>query len=238
MHVSIAPEALFQIGPLTVTNSMLTAFLSSIIVGVTFVWAARRVTLKPAGGFAGGVEAVASAVIDQGEQVFGNRKDALYYFPLICTFFLFILVSNWVGLIPGFNTLQVGDVPVFRSVSADLNTTLALALISVILTQVYAVQKLGVVGNLKRYFSKNPAMNLLGLLEIVLELMRVISFSFRLFGNIFAGEVLLIVISSLLPVLGPTPFWGMELFVGAIQALVFAMLTMVFIAMATTPTEH
>src|SRR4051812_4228541 len=132
MHVSIAPEALFQIGPLTVTNSMLTAFLGSIALMVSLVLAARTMsfTVKPAGGFTGMVEAVIDTVIDQGEQVFGNRKDALYYFPLIATFFLYILANNWIGLIPGLSTININGTPVFRSVTADLNATIALALIS------------------------------------------------------------------------------------------------------------
>ena len=235
MHVSLAPEALFSWGPLTVTNSMLTTAISTVILIVALVWAARRVTLKPAGGFAGVYEAIISAVFDQAEQTFGSRELALRYFPLLATLFIFILMGNTLGLLPGFNTLELGGAPVFRSVTTDLNTTVALAIISVVLTQVYAIRTLGVVGNLRRYFSANPLMNTLGLLEIFLELTRLISFSFRLFGNIFAGEVMLIVISSLVPILGPSPFWGFELFIGFIQAFVFTMLTMVFIALAINP---
>lgn len=234
MHVSLAPETVFHLGPVAVTNSMLTAVITTLIIGGSVVLAARRLKLAPAGGFAGGIEVISEALLSQMEQVFGSRQQALRHFPLLATIFLFILGNNWIALIPGFNTIMAGDVPLFRAVTADLNAAIGLALVSVILTQVYAIQKLGVIGNLRRYFSKNPMMNIIGGLEVILELTRVISFSFRLFGNIFAGEVLLIVISALVPIIGPTPFWGLELFVGFIQALVFTMLTMVFIAMATS----
>jgi F-type H+-transporting ATPase subunit a len=238
MHVSLAPQALFSLGSVTVTNSMLTTAISSVLLIVALIWAARKVTLKPAAGFAGTYEAICSAVLDQAEQTFGSREIALRYFPLLATLFIFILLGNTLGLLPGFDTLELGGVPVFRSVTTDLNTTVALAVISVVLTQIYAIRKLGVIGNLHRYFSSSPLMNVLGLLEVFLELTRLISFSFRLFGNIFAGEVMLIVIGSLVPILGPSPFWGFELFIGFIQAFVFTMLTMVFIALAIDPIAH
>ena len=128
--------------------------------------------------------------------------------------------------------------PLFRAATADLNTTLALALISVSLTQFYGIRHLGL-----SYFKKfinlsNPINTFVGILEIISELAKIISFAFRLFGNIFAGEVLLAVISFLIPALAPLPFLGLEIFVGLIQALVFAMLTLVFINMATLSHDH
>lgn len=233
MHVSLAPEPIANIGSFVITNSMLTAVITTLLIGGGMVAVARRLKLHPAGGFAGGIEALIETLLNQMIQVFGTREKALKYFPLLAAMFLFILINNWFALLPGFNTITVGDVPLFRAVTADLSATIALALVSVVATQVYAIRELGVVGNLRRYFSSNPAMNILGVQELILESTRVVSFSFRLFGNIFAGEVLLIVISALLPLLGPTPFWGLEIFVGFIQALVFTMLTMVFIAMST-----
>jgi F-type H+-transporting ATPase subunit a len=238
MHVSLAPEALFNVGPITVTNSMLTAVITTLLIGGGLVWAAHQLKVKPAGGFAGIYEALADMVLGQAEQVLGSREKALQYFPFLATLFLFILGNNLLAQIPGFNVLTLNGEPVLRSVTADLNATTALALISVILTQIYAIRALGVVGNLKRYFHGNAMMKGVGVLEIFLEFTRVISFSFRLFGNIFAGEVLLIVISTLLPVLGPVPFWGLELFVAFIQAYVFTMLTMIFIGIGTTPIQE
>ncbi len=232
MHVSLAPEALFHVGPIAVTNSMLTALLTTLLVLGVLVVAARRLSLRPAGGVGGTTEAISEAVLGQAEAAYGSREAALKYFPLLATLFIFILVNNLIGLIPGFNTITWNGAPLLRPVTTDLNATIALALVSVVLTQVYAIRKLGAFKNIKRYFAHGF---LLGLLEIILELTRVISFSFRLFGNIFAGEVLLVVISALLPILGPSPFWAMEIFVAFIQALVFTMLTMAFIAMAIDP---
>jgi len=142
MHVSLAPEALFSLGSVTVTNTMLTTAISSVLLIVALVWAARKVTVKPADGFAGLYEAIISAVLAQAEQTFGSRELALKYFPLLATLFIFILLGNTLGLLPGFNTLELGGAPVFRSVTTDLNTTVALAIVSVVLTQIYAIRKL------------------------------------------------------------------------------------------------
>lgn len=132
--------------------------------------------------------------------------------------------------------------PIFRAATADLNTTLALAIISVFLTQYWGIKYLGL-SYFKKFFnfSDGPIFTFVGLLELVSEFAKIISFAFRLFGNIFAGEVLLVVIAALspkfLPIL-PLPFYGLEVFVGLIQALVFAMLSLVFINMATTSHDH
>lgn len=124
-------------------------------------------------------------------------------------------------------------IPLFRGATADLNTTLALAIISVFAIQYYGVATLGA-AYFKKFFNfSDPIMFGVGILEIVSEFSRIISFAFRLFGNIFAGEVLLTVIAFLMPLLAPLPFLGLELFVGFIQALVFSMLTAVFLNMAT-----
>jgi F-type H+-transporting ATPase subunit a len=207
------------------------------------IWVARRATANPAKGFGFVIESAVDIILGQMEGVLGSRQKAIKYFPLIATFFFFILFNNWIGLIPGFTHILIntpeGAVPLLRRTTSDLNTTIALALITVIMTQVYAIRELGVFGNLKRYFHGDAVMKAVGVMEIFLEMTRVLSFSFRLFGNIFAGEVLLIVISALVPILGPTPFLGLEIFVGFIQAYVFSVLTLVFISVATTPvSEH
>jgi F-type H+-transporting ATPase subunit a len=124
-------------------------------------------------------------------------------------------------------------VPLFRAATADLNTTLALAIFSIVLTQIFGFQHLKL-GYLKKFFNfSNPLMTFVGILELVSEFAKIVSFAFRLFGNVFAGEVLLAVMAFLVPVVVPMPFYGLELFVGFIQALVFAMLSLVFFNMAT-----
>lgn len=169
------------------------------------------------------------------------------FFPLIATFFFFILVANWMGLLPGVGSVGVYGmheghevlIPFLRGANADLNTTLALAIISVVATQYFGVRTLGL-----KYFSKfftfkgkavyeRPINAFVGILELISEFIKIVSFSFRLFGNIFAGEVLLIVMAFLAAFIASLPFMGLELFVGLVQALIFSMLSLVFFMMAT-----
>jgi len=129
-----------------------------------------------------------------------------------------------------------GQVPLLRSMNADVTMTLAIACISVIMTQIFGIAALGVFPYAGKFFVapwRDPIGCFIGILELIAEFAKVISFTFRLFGNIFAGEVLLVVISFLMPYVAPIPFLGLEIFVGFIQALVFCMLTLVFVKMAT-----
>lgn len=166
-------------------------------------------------------------------------------FPLIATLFIFILVGNYFGLLPGVGTIGIKEikeghealVPILRPPAADLNFTLALALISVILTHYFALTTIGLTSYLARYFSLNPIYLFVGALEIIAEFTKVISLSFRLFGNIFAGEALLTTISSIFAFFAPLPFMMLELLVGFVQATVFMMLTLVFIAILSEKHE-
>ncbi len=244
VQISLPPETVFHVGDFPVTNTILAGTIITVILAITLVWVARRTVEKPSKGFGFVVETVVEAILDQMTTVFESRELALKYFPLIATFFFFILANNWLGLIPGFTHITIatpeGDTELLRRTTSDLNTTIALALISFFVTMGIGYRRLGVGGTMKRYFHGGPAMWGIGLMEMILEFTRILSFSFRLFGNIFAGEVLLIVISALVPILGPTPFLGFELFVGAVQAFVFSILTLVFIKLAITPVtqEH
>ncbi len=130
-------------------------------------------------------------------------------------------------------------IPLFRAASADLNTTFALALVSFFLIQFYSFKYLGPVGYLQRFFSAlNPLAIIIGVLELVSELSKIISFSFRLFGNILAGEILLVIIAFLVPIAAAFPIFMFEIFVGIMQALVFTMLTAVFLGLATQKAHH
>ena len=166
-------------------------------------------------------------------------------FPLVATIFLFVIISNWMGLLPGFGSIGIWEtheghevfVPLLRSTFADINMTFALALISVTATQVFGFAMLGFKGYGGKFFINpfsDPIGCFVGILELFSEFSKMISFSFRLFGNVFAGEVLLLVISFLVPYIAPLPFYGLEIFVGFIQALVFSFLTLVFLNLATT----
>lgn len=196
-------------------------------------------------------EMVIETALDFFTEVLGSRKDAERTFPFVFTFFIFILISNWLGLVPGIGSIgfiehqvvngnaQEVFVPLLRSTYSDLNMTLALSLISVIATHILGIAAIGFFKHAGKYITfKSPLLFFIGILELVAEVAKVLSFSFRLFGNIFAGEVLLVVILSLVPYVAPIPFFALEIFVGFVQALVFSMLTLVFIKVAITEVEH
>lgn len=186
------------------------------------------------------------------DSVVGDRKKTRQFFPLVATIFIFLLVSNWMGILPGVGSITIEGIheghrvaiPVFRSMNADVNMTLAVAIISVTMTQVFGMAALGIFPYASKFFVppwRDPIGSFVGILELIAEFAKIISFTFRLFGNIFAGEVLLVVIAFLMPYVAPLPFLGLELFVGLVQALVFALLTLVFLTMATSahaPHEH
>lgn len=239
IHISLTAEPLFHLGPLTVTNSLLTSWVVVIALVSLAVKFSKRLSLVPSFGqmlFEVPIEALYNVT----KGVAGHR--AVSFFPYVATFFLFILLSNVSGLVPGVGTIGLKEhgalIPFFRAPTADLNTTLALALVSVGLVQYHGLKTFGTRYLSKFFTLKNPMLTFVGLLEFVSEIAKVVSFSFRLFGNIFAGEVLLVVTSSLIPIIVPIPFYGLELFVGLIQAVVFSMLTLVFLNMATEAAVH
>lgn len=237
MNISLAAEKIAGTG---VTNAVLTGIVGSLIILIVFLWLTRQVKSIPnkKQNFA---EWALEGILSLAESITGDRKSALKLLPLAATFFIFIIVNNWLGLIPGVGSIGFFEsnngsevfVPLFRGANADLNTTLALALVSVGATQYFGVAKLRL-KYFKKFINFSSAIGFfMGILEIISELAKIISFSFRLFGNVFAGEVLLAVITGLVPYVAPAPFYGLELFVGFIQALVFAMLSLVFFHVAT-----
>jgi F-type H+-transporting ATPase subunit a len=269
-HVSIAAEKLWDLGTLPVTNALLTSWV--VMAFFLILGLALRLTLNPKKP--GRLQNILELIVEGGfsviESVTGSAKQAKAFFGVIMTIFLFVLVNNWAGLLPGVgsvglvhaeeSTVEVEAVestehstesatehtesaaehapltPLFRATSADLSFTLTLALIAVLLTQYHGIRHLGFwhyAGKFIHNPFRSPVMFFVGILELVSEFAKVISFSFRLFGNVFAGEVLLAVVISLIPYIAPMPFYGLELFVGLIQAVVFAMLTLVFFKMAT-----
>lgn len=239
LHISLAAEEIMTIAGVSITNSIVTSLVGTLLILGLFAAAARATTLYPQSRGALAIESIVEALLDLIVNVTHSRQRAASFFPLLMTFFAFILVNNWLGLLPGVGSIVVHlpdgtTAPLFRGATADLNTTLALAVISVVTTHLYAIRELGLFRHLKKYISLNPILLFVGLLEFIAEFSKMISFSFRLFGNIFAGEVLLVVISYLLPALAPLPFFFLELFVGLVQALVFTMLTLVFLEIAVS----
>jgi len=234
--VALAPEILFHIGPLPITNTLVETFIvdALIITGVVYL---NKHLKKIPGLFQNILEIAIDGLYGLTETVSG--KNAMKIFPWFMSFFVFILLSNWLGLFPGFGTIGINRgeefVPILRSAASDINTTLAFALIATVATHVLAVRSVGIKGHLARYFSLNPILLFVGLLEILSIFTNIISLSFRLFGNIFAGDVVLTTISGMFAFFLPLPFMALEMIVGLVQALVFAMLTMAFMSILMTP---
>jgi F-type H+-transporting ATPase subunit a len=187
-------------------------------------------------------EVVLEGALGLMDTVLGDRKKSEKYLPIVLTIFLFVLFSNWFGLVPGVGSIMVGHgadaVPLLRSPASDLNFTLALALIAVTMVNVFGVAAMGIGERISVFFNfSSPLKFFVGILELISEFARIISFTFRLFGNVFAGEVLLAIMALLVPYLVPLPFMFLEIFVGFIQAFIFGMLTLVFVALAVTPHE-
>jgi F-type H+-transporting ATPase subunit a len=234
LHISISAEPIFYLGELGFTSSMLVSLLSTVFLSlVAFAFYQKRNTDSK---FVLFVETIIEALYGFTQSIAPHQ--ARKFFSLFATIFLFVITASWAGLFPGVETIFVNNghefVPLLRGGTADLNITLGTAIFAVIMVQVFGYQSLGI-----KYFKKfinfsNPINFFVGFLELISEFAKIMSFSFRLFGNIFAGEVLLAVIAFLLPVFGPLPFIGLEIFVGFIQALVFATLTLVFVNIATS----
>lgn len=240
MNISLAAEPLFHLGTFPVTNTLLMAWLVIAALLVLVLVARRRLLLVPV-GIGNAVEVVVEEIYNLVDSVTQDRRKSVRFLPIVGTIFLFVILSNWIELVPGLGTIGLREtheghsvlVPFIRSASADLNVTLAVAVFSVIVTQVVGIREIGARLHLAKFFTlRSPITFFVGILEFVSELAKIISFSFRLFGNIFAGEVLLIVVTTLVPYIVPLPFLLLEIFVGFVQALVFSMLTLVNLNMA------
>ncbi|PID52787.1 MAG: ATP synthase F0 subunit A [Candidatus Moraniibacteriota bacterium] len=245
VEISLVPEVITVIGGFPITNTFLMTIVVSIMIIVGSIIFSKRNNMVPR-GFQNLVESVLEALFGLVDSVTGNREQSRKFFPIVATIFIFVIFSNWIGLLPGMGTVGVNQihhgenilVSFIRSPSADLNVTLMLALVSVIAAQIMGIRAIGFKHYVGKFFVsplKKPygIGTFVGILELISEFAKIISFSFRLFGNVFAGEVLLLVILSLAAVFVPLPFLILEVFIGMIQALVFAMLTLVFFKMAT-----
>ncbi|MFH0928409.1 MAG: FoF1 ATP synthase subunit a [bacterium] len=261
----IAAETIFHLGPVPVTNSMVNAWIVSAVLIVVAILVSRKVSLKPRGlqNFA---EAVIEFLLKQAEGVTGSYEAAKKFLPLAGTIFLFILMNNWLGLFPGTGSIGIFElvhgktelVPVLRSAGSDLNLTVAIAIISVVTTNILGIMAVGFFAYANKFIKITPFLALarkrsigdfaiglfvalvefmVGIIEIVSEVAKLLSLSLRLFGNIFAGEVLMVVIAGLFAFFLPLPFIALELLVGVIQATVFAMLVLVYATVATAK-EH
>lgn len=237
---TVAAEKIFEIGGFSVTNALLLGWVVVAFLAFFAFLMRRRLAAIPR-GLQNLFEWVIEQLIDLTEGIFGSRKDAEKYLPFIATIFIFVLFCNWFGLLPGVGSLGIYEeheghvilVPFLRAASSDLNFTLALALITVLGVNVFGIAAIGFFRHFGKFISfKSPISFFVGILELISEVARMVSFSFRLFGNVFAGEVMLVIAAFFLPYVLPVPLLALEIFVGLIQAAVFAILASVFISLA------
>lgn len=244
MEISLKAEKLFEIGDFAITNTLLMSWLIVLLLIAISTIIYKRKNIIPQ-KLQSVFELIVEYAFDLTKEIIGDEKQAKKYFSFIMTIFFFVLFANWLEVLPGMNSIGIyGDhngkmslIPFLRSPSTDLNFTLALAMIAFLFLQVAGIIAMGFKNYSGKFLNFKSGMGfVVGMLDIISEFAKIISFSFRLFGNIFAGEVLLIVISGFLSLIGPLPFLFLEFFVGIIQAFVFAILTTVFVKIATT--EH
>jgi len=239
-----APEVIWQIGFFPITNTLLSSLLFTFYFSIVAIFFSTRFTMVP-GKLQALFEVLFEYIYNMTEKMAGENVHS--YFPWLMTFCLFILISNLSALLPGFASIGLyrlidGEqvyIPLFRSINSDLNVTLALALISVFITHYFAIRSLGSIAYLKKWFSfKMFGISLfVGLLELVAEFTKIISLSFRLYGNITAGKILLKTAKSFFPFILPLPFYFLEVMVAFIQSAVFVMLTLVFMVILSKKEE-
>jgi len=257
-------EPIAHIGNFPVTNSLVTSGAALIIVLVLAILVRRKIKEVPS-GLQNALEMIIEGFLVIFDGVTDSRKKSLQFAPLVLAFFFFVLINNWMGLLPGVGSIgQVVQteggtffIPFIRGGTADLNTTLALATIGVVISHIFGVMAVGAWAYFNKFINikvfleiprkvrKNPTILLInpikafvGLIEVIGEFAKVASLSFRLFGNIFAGEVLLASMSAILAFGIPIPFLFLEVLVGLIQALIFAMLILTYLTINTTEEEH
>ncbi len=258
LNISLAPQTLFEIAGFPVTNAFFWMFVISLFLTVAFVIIANNLRSVPK-GMQNFIEVFFESAWDFVKTTVGSEKKAKKMFPLVFTIFIFVLFSNLFTFIPGQAAVilarEEGKVSVFRSVMSDYGIVFLMTIIAIIIVQIVAIGVNGPLGYLGRFFNFSGVKEFfvlltkgkfkpvqlaqglldvfLGLMEIVSEFAKVLSMSFRLFGNMFAGEVLGAVMLFLAPFFLPVPFLFLGLLTAFVQAFVFAVLTLVFIDMAS-----
>ena len=250
IHIpTLAPDILFHIRGFAITNTMINTWFALLIFLVLGIFIKSRSSLRP-GKLQNAGEYILELLLPYFDQVTGDRKKTIRFLPIVGSLFFFILLSNWLGLLPGTGSILLGHEFLLRPATTDLNLTVAMALLSVVLSHLFGIVSVGIFGHIGKFIQieglwksirKGPIAMFtafiefgVGILEVISELAKVLSLSFRLFGNIFAGEVLMSVMSALVGALVPAPFMLLEMLVGIIQASVFAILTLVYLTVATT----
>jgi F-type H+-transporting ATPase subunit a len=238
IHISLGAETLGHFLGIPITNALIMSLLGTVVL-ITIAFLLRKRSLIP-GRLQALLEMAVGGVYEYVETTLEDREAARQYFPLILTIFFAVLIGNLIHFIPGvdsilYHTKEGETVPLLRAAATDLNVTLALALIAFISIELSGFKALGF-SYLRKFVNLHSFLGFaVGIIDLFSELARLISFSFRLFGNIFAGGVVVLIIVTFIPVIAPVPMLGFEVFVGFIQAAIFALLTLFFIKAARTP---
>lgn len=242
---TINSETIAHIGSFELRNTLLMSWITVLVLVIAaFKMRKTQYRLVP-GKFQNFIESIVEGLYGFFQSATQDAKETKLFFGVCATILIYLMLSNWFGLLPIVGPIGIYEehnghtvlVPLLRSTYSDVNMTLAIAVVSVFMTQAFGIRNLGTFGYFGKFFVnpfRDPIGAFAGILEFISELIKIISFSFRLYGNIFAGDVLLAVMGFLLPFLAPLPFYGLELFVGFVQALVFCLLTLVFMKMAVT----
>jgi F-type H+-transporting ATPase subunit a len=236
ISVVLKAEQIGSILGLSVTNSLLMTWLVMLLlIGFAFYFRSRLALIP--GKLQAGIEWLFEGVLNYMTETLEDEKIARRFFPLVMTIFLFIFLGNELAFLPGIGSVGFhapdGFIPLLRSPGADLNFTLALALIAFFTIEITGIVILGFWKYAGKYINlKSPIGFVVGLIEMLSNVGRIVSFSFRLFGNVFAGEVMIVVAGFFVAYFLPVPLMAFEMFVGFIQAVVFAMLTLFFIKLA------
>ncbi len=256
--VPLAAEPIAHLGTFPITNAMVNAWIVTVFFVIIAAIVSRRKGLIPR-GIQNVIEGVIATILGEVEKVTGDRKSARMFFPLIATIFLVILFNNWLGLVPGTGTIGIygimhGEmelIPLLRPAGSDLNFTLAIAATALVVSHLAGIRATGVLNYVGKFINvkgiwkslKHGPMAIMtaviefgvGFIEIIGEVAKVLSLSLRLFGNVFAGEMLMVVMLGLVSIAIPVPFIFLEILVGFVQATVFSMLTLVYLMIAITP---
>lgn len=238
IHISLGAETLFTVAGFHITNALVLGVIGLVIFLSIFLYVAGMIKRGKYNRFVGLVQWAFEGMLSSVDSVVPDKVVARKIAPLSLTIFFFVLISYWLSVIPGLGSITYNGSPIFRSLAADLNFTLAIMLITMVMVQVYAIRRHGIFGNIGRYL-RNPVKDPLGafegFLELIGEVSRGLSLSLRLFGNCFAGEVLLLIIAVLTSYfsIAALPFFmAFELFIGLVQAYVFFILSLIFTSLA------
>ena len=243
---SLRPEIIVHAGGFPLTNTFVSTILVDVVIVLLVFIVFKKISLVPA-GIQSVFEPIIEYLYDLTEQIAGSKVKTI--FPWFASFFFFIVFANLIALLPGFGTIGFWEtisehgkktrelIPLFRAATSDFNVTFALGTVSIVVTHIIAFRYNGFLGYIKKFLSLNPIYLFIGLLEFCLEGVKIFSLAFRLFGNIFAGEVVLATVGGLFAFIAPIPFLLLEVIVAIVQSLVFAMLTMVFMSLLAT-TSH